>query len=52
MNKLQTAIVWLAVLEIILCCFLMPVFLFRVQEIELTREVQQEEIVSADLSAY
>ena len=52
MNRLQTAIVWLAVLEIILCCFLMPVFLFRVQEIELTREVQQEEIESADLGSY
>lgn len=52
MNKLQTAIVWLAVLEIILCCFLMPIFLFRVQEIELTREVQGEEIVSVDLNSF
>lgn len=52
MNKLQAAIVWLAALEIILCCFLMPVFLFRVQEIELTREVQEEEIVSTTLNSF
>lgn len=52
MNRLQSAIIWLAVLEVILCCFFMPVFFSRVQEIELSREVQQEEIFSANLSAY
>lgn len=52
MNKLQSAIIWLAVLEIIFCCFLMPVFLFRVQDIELSREVQEEEITSANLNVY
>ena len=52
MNKLQSAIIWLAVLEIIFCCFLMPVFLFRVQDIELSREVQLEEITSANLNVY
>ena len=52
MNKLQTAIVWLAVLEVILFCFFMPVFLFRMQEIELSRTVQQEEVLSADINAY
>lgn len=52
MNKLQSAIVWLAVFEIILCCFIMPAFLFRVQEKELTREVALEEILSVDLSDY
>lgn len=52
MNRLQSAIIWLAVLEVILCCFFMPVFFSRVQEIELSREVQQEEILSADLRGY
>lgn len=52
MNKLQSAILWLAVFEVILCCFFMPVFLFRLQEIELSREVKEEEILSASLSAY
>ena len=52
MNRLQSAILWLAVFEVVLCCFFMPVFLFRMQEIELSREVQEEEILSASLSAY
>lgn len=52
MNKLQSAIVWLAVMEIIFCCFLMPIFLFRVQDIDLSREVQKEEITSANLNVY
>lgn len=52
MNKLQSAIVWLAVLEIIFCCFFMPVFLFRMQDMDLAREVQKEEITSANLNVY
>ncbi len=52
MNKLQSAIICLAILEIILCCFIMPALLFRVQEKELTRGVQQEEIESVDLRSY
>lgn len=52
MNKLQSAIVWLAVIEVILCCFFMPVFLFRLQEMELSREVQEEKILSANLNSY
>ena len=52
MNKLQSAILWLAVLELIIACFFMPVFVTRVQEIELAREVQQEEIMSANLTTY
>lgn len=52
MNRLQSVIVWLAVLEVILCCFFMPVFWFRAQEMELSKEVQKEEILSANLNAY
>ncbi len=51
MNKLQSAIIWLAVFEIILCCFFMPIFLFRLQEIELSKEVRQEEVLSANLNS-
>lgn len=50
MNRLQSAIIWLAVLEIILCCFSMPVFMFRMQEAELSKELEGEAIMSVNLS--
>lgn len=52
MNKLQAAIVWLAVIEVIIGCILMPVFLFRAQELELSRKVREQQIQSTDLTAY
>lgn len=52
MNRLQFLIIGLAVLEVVLCCLFMPVFLFRAQEMELSKEVQKEEIPSASLEAY
>lgn len=52
MNKLQSAIVTLAVLEMMLCCFFMPVFLSRMQERELSKEVNKKEISSTSLLSY
>lgn len=52
MNKLHSAILLLAVLELLICCFFMPVFLFRMQERELSKEVNEEKIISTSLLSY
>lgn len=51
MNRLQTAMIWLAVLEVMVCCLSMPLFMARAQEVELIRDLSNEEVFSANLSA-
>jgi len=52
MNKTQSAIVALAVVELALLCFFIPQLLFRIQDNSLSSEVNNEEIESATLSFY
>ncbi|MBO4376646.1 MAG: hypothetical protein IKY04_06735 [Lachnospiraceae bacterium] len=52
MNKTQTAIVGLAVIEILLVCFFIPQLFFRVQDSELAKEVEKVSIEPAKLSFY
>lgn len=50
MNKLQNAIIWLAVMEIILICLSMPLFMFRMQEAELTKTLEAQKLTNVSLS--
>ena len=52
MNKTQTAIVGLAVVEILLVCFFIPQLFFRVQDSELAKEVETVGVEPASLASF
>ena len=52
MNKTQTAIVGLAVVELLLVCFFIPQLFFRVQDSELAKEVEKVSVEPANLASF
>jgi len=52
MNKTQSAIVGLAVIELLLVCFFIPQLFFRVQDSELSKDVEGMTLEPATLSFY
>lgn len=52
MNKTQTAIVGLAVVELLLVCFFIPQLFFRVQDSELAKEVENVSVEPANLASF
>lgn len=52
MNKGQTAIVGLAIVELILFCFFIPQLLFRMQDSKLSKQVENVTVESTSLFSY
>ena len=52
MNKTQSAIVGLAVVELLLVCFFIPQLFFRVQDSELAKEVEKVSVEPANLASF